>query len=52
MVKVEFWERLAPGVMGKDVIVTLCGLPGKDEALNVAIKFTGHEGVKSLSVDN
>lgn len=39
-----------PGVTGKDVIITLCGLFNKDEVLNHAIEFTG-EGVDTLSVD-
>lgn len=48
--KVEFVGKLAPGVTGKDIIITLCGLFNKDEVLNHAIEFTG-EGVKGLPVD-
>jgi homoaconitate hydratase len=47
--KVEFVGELQPGVTGKDVIVTLCGIFNKDEVLNHAIEFVGN--VKSLSVD-
>lgn len=42
--------RLQPGVVGKDVIVALCGLFNKDEVLNHAVEFTG-EGVASLTMD-
>ena len=42
--------KLAPGVTGKDVIITLCGLYNQEEVLNVAIEFTG-SGVASLSMD-
>jgi homoaconitate hydratase len=48
--KVELRGKLLPGVTGKDVIITLCGLFNKDEVLNHAIEFTG-EGVDTLSVD-
>ncbi|MFA6233000.1 MAG: homoaconitase [Bacteroidota bacterium] len=41
---------LLPGVTGKDVIITLCGLFNNDEVLNHAIEFKG-EGVAALSVD-
>lgn len=41
---------LQPGVSGKDVIITLCGLYNHDEALNAAIEFAG-PGVASLSMD-
>ncbi|KAJ5147766.1 hypothetical protein N7526_001118 [Penicillium atrosanguineum] len=44
---------LPPGVTGKDVIVALCGLFGKDDVLNHAIEFTGsEEAMWSLSVDD
>ncbi len=42
--------RLNPGVVGKDVIVALCGLFNKDEVLNHAVEFAG-EGVACLSMD-
>lgn len=51
--KVTFKGVLPPGVTGKDVIVALCGLFGKDEVLNHAIEFTGsEETLRSLSVDD
>lgn len=38
---------------GKDVIVALCGLFGKDEVLNHAIEFAGsEETMRSLPVDD
>eukprot|EP00041_Stephanoeca_diplocostata_P030685 m.935758 g.935758 ORF g.935758 m.935758 type:complete len:738 (+) comp23806_c2_seq3:146-2359(+) len=43
-------DKLPPGVSGKDVIVTLCGLFKSDEVLNHAVEFGG-SGVGSLSVD-
>jgi homoaconitate hydratase len=42
--------RLQPGVVGKDVIIALCGLFNHDEVLNHAVEFTG-EGIASLSMD-
>ena len=42
--------KLAEGVSGKDVIITLCGLYNHDEALNAAVEFSG-PGVASLSMD-
>jgi homoaconitate hydratase len=42
--------RLRPGVVGKDVIIALCGLFNNDEVLNHAIEFVG-EGVSCLSMD-
>jgi len=42
--------ELRPGVTGKDVIVTLCGLYNHDEVLNAAVEFSG-PGVASLSMD-
>ncbi|KAI9093101.1 mitochondrial Homoaconitase [Phlyctochytrium arcticum] len=51
--QVEFLNALRPGVTGKDVIVTLCGLFNNDEVLNTAIEFVGSEqGMKALSVDD
>ncbi|KAF9435632.1 mitochondrial Homoaconitase [Entomortierella beljakovae] len=51
VVKVELKNTLAPGVTGKDVIITLCSVFNKDEVLNTAIEFTG-EGVKSLGIED
>ena len=48
--KVILTGKLRPGVMGKDLIIALCGYFNHDEVLNHAIEFVG-EGVKSLSVD-
>lgn len=42
--------RLQPGVVGKDVIVSLCGVFNKDEVLNHAVEFAG-DGVASLPMD-
>jgi homoaconitate hydratase len=42
--------HLPSGVVGKDVIIALCGLFNHDEVLNHAVEFSG-EGVASLSVD-
>ncbi len=42
--------RLQEGVVGKDVIITLCGLFNKDEVLNHAVEFVG-DGVRYLSMD-
>ncbi|MDF1544128.1 MAG: homoaconitase [bacterium] len=49
--KVELRGKLKPGVTGKDVIVTLCGLFNKDEVLNHAVEFRGG-GVAALSLDD
>ncbi|KAK3839783.1 MAG: hypothetical protein J3R72DRAFT_370131 [Linnemannia gamsii] len=51
VVKVELKNQLAPGVTGKDVIITLCSVFNKDEVLNTAIEFTG-EGVQSLHIED
>jgi homoaconitate hydratase len=48
--KVEFTGKLQPGVTGKDIIISLCGIFNHDEVLNHAIEFDG-EGVKNLPVD-
>src|SRR5436190_18867815 len=39
--KVVLKGRLSPGVVGKDVIIALCGLFNKDEVLNHAVEFMG-----------
>ncbi|MBI9069966.1 MAG: homoaconitase [Melioribacteraceae bacterium] len=48
--KVELKGKLKPGVVGKDVIIALCGKFNKDEVLNYVIEFTG-DGILNLSVD-
>ncbi len=50
-VRVVLTGRLRPGVTGKDVVITLCGLYNKEEVLNAAVEFGG-EGVASLSMDS
>src|SRR5438093_2215920 len=45
--KVVLRGSLAPGVVGKDVIIALCGLFNKDEVLNYAVEFVG-DGVTNL----
>src|SRR5246500_3995387 len=49
-VQVVLEGKLAPGVTGKDVIITLCGLYHQDEVLNAAVEFSG-PGVPSLPRD-
>ncbi|HKJ92472.1 MAG TPA: aconitase family protein, partial [Longimicrobiales bacterium] len=49
-IQVVLEGKLRPGVAGKDVIITLCGLYNHDEALNAAVEFAG-PGVASLSMD-
>jgi homoaconitate hydratase len=39
--------KLLPGVVGKDVIIALCGLFNKDEVLNHAVEFVG-DGAANL----
>ena len=48
-VKVTLTGRLRPGVTGKDVIVTLCGLYNSGEVLNAAVEFIG-PGAATLSI--
>ncbi|RMH01393.1 MAG: homoaconitase [Planctomycetota bacterium] len=48
--RVELFGELAPGVSGKDLILTLCSLYDQDEVLNHAIEFTG-PGVASLDIE-
>src|SRR5437762_8367849 len=45
--KVVLKGTLSPGVVGKDVIIALCGLFNKDEVLNHAVEFVG-DGVANL----
>ncbi|MCI0630214.1 MAG: homoaconitase [Phycisphaerales bacterium] len=42
--------KLQPGVVGKDVIIALCGLFNKDEVLNMAVEFVGDE-IAALPMD-
>ncbi len=49
-VQVVLEGELRPGVTGKDVIITLCGLYNHDEVLNAAVEFAG-PGVATLSMD-
>ena len=48
-VKVVLEGQLRPGVTGKDVIITLCGLYNTGEVLNAAIEFHG-PGVTGFSM--
>lgn len=48
--KVELTGKLPKGVVGKDLIISLCGYFKNDEVLNHIIEFVG-EGVKELNVD-
>jgi homoaconitate hydratase len=48
-VKVIFEGDLLPGVTGKDVIITLCGLYNSGEVLNAAVEFHG-PGIPGLSM--
>ncbi len=48
-VKVILQGRLRPGVTGKDVIITLCGLYNSGEVLNAAVEFHG-PGIAELSI--
>jgi len=50
-VKVVLEGRLRPGVTGKDLIITLCGLYNSGEVLNAAVEFHGR-GVDTLSMDD
>jgi homoaconitate hydratase len=45
--KVVLKGKLSPGVVGKDVIIGLCGLFNKDEVLNHAVEFVG-DGAANL----
>jgi homoaconitate hydratase len=59
--RVTLKGRLQPGVVGKDVIIALCGLFNRDEVLNHAVEFVSPggsglppasgEGVGGLSMD-
>ncbi len=43
--------KLPSGVVGKDVIITLCGFFNNNEVLNHCIEFVG-DGVANLSIDD
>src|SRR5881394_60953 len=45
--RVTLNNKLARGVVGKDVIIALCGLFNKDEVLNHAVEFVG-DGAANL----
>ena len=47
--KVVLKGKLSPGVVGKDVIIALCGLFNKDEVLNHAVEFVS-DGVTNLPI--
>src|SRR5436189_1623541 len=47
--KVVLKGKLSPGVVGKDVIIALCGLFNKDEVLNHTVELVG-EGVTNLAM--
>src|SRR5437899_8075996 len=47
--KVVLTGKLSPGVVGKDVIIALCGLFNKDEVLNHSVELLG-DGVSTLSM--
>ena len=49
-VEVVLDGELPPGVTGKDVIITLCGLYNQGEVLNAVVEFSG-PGVATLSMD-
>lgn len=51
VVKVELKGALPDGVMGKDIIITLCGIFNKDEVLNIAIEFSGN-GIDGILLDD
>jgi len=48
--RVTLRNMLQPGVVGKDVIIALCGLFNHDEVLNMAVEFHG-DGIASLSIE-
>ena len=48
--RVELTGQLQTGVLGKDIIIMLCGLFNQNEVLNHAVEFMG-DGVTHLTVD-
>ncbi|MHC4947059.1 MAG: homoaconitase [Planctomycetota bacterium] len=51
--RVTLTGRLRPGVVGKDVIIALCGLFNRDEVLNHAVEFAAGDGeaIAQLTMD-
>ncbi|MCG6961936.1 MAG: homoaconitase [Acidobacteria bacterium] len=49
-VRIVLEGYLRPGVTGKDVIITLCGMYSQGEVLNAALEFDG-PGVAALSIE-
>lgn len=49
--RVRLTGKPQPGVVGKDVIIALCGIFNHDEVLNMAVEFTG-DGIAHLSMDD
>jgi homoaconitate hydratase len=51
--RVTLKGRLRPGVVGKDVIIALCGVFNRDEVLNHAVEFAQDEagGISAMSMD-
>jgi len=49
--RVRLEGSLRPGVVGKDVIIALCGVFNHDEVLNHAVEFAGG-GLAALSMDH
>jgi len=49
-IQVVLKGELRPGVTGKDVIITLCGLYNNEEVLNSVVEFAG-PGVEGLSIE-
>jgi homoaconitate hydratase len=50
-VRVVLEGELRPGVTGKDVIITLCGVYNQGEVLNAAVEFHG-DGITGLSISD
>lgn len=48
--RVKLTGRLQPGVVGKDIIIALCGVFNHDEVLNMAVEFVG-DGIDQLTMD-
>jgi len=49
-IKVNLNGKLRPGVTGKDVIITLCGMYNQGEVLNAVIEFGG-TGIAGLGIE-
>ncbi len=48
--RVDLVGKLKRGVVGKDVIIALCGVFNNDEVLNHAVEFVG-DGIQQLTMD-